>query len=105
MSIRFASFEAYKNFLADKETGKTSVGNIFVCAFHPLAVPFDARLTSFRLFDVISWLGRWCHRSCRRRVSNGGREDPATGTDALPRRSPGDSPVPKCWTRRVQDYS
>ena len=34
MAIRFASFEAYKNFLADKETGKTSVSNIFVCAFH-----------------------------------------------------------------------
>jgi len=34
MSIRFASFEAYKDFLADKETGKTSVGNIFICAFH-----------------------------------------------------------------------
>ena len=33
MSIRFASFEAYKNFLADEETGKTSVGNIFICAF------------------------------------------------------------------------
>ncbi|KAF9645399.1 mitochondrial carrier [Thelephora ganbajun] len=30
MSIRFASFEAYKGFLADKETGKTSVGNIFI---------------------------------------------------------------------------
>jgi len=30
MAIRFASFEAYKNALADKETGKTSVGNIFI---------------------------------------------------------------------------
>ncbi|TFK42819.1 mitochondrial carrier domain-containing protein [Crucibulum laeve] len=30
MAIRFASFEAYKNWLADKETGKTSVGNIFL---------------------------------------------------------------------------
>ena len=30
MAIRFASFEAYKNWLADKETGKTSVGGIFL---------------------------------------------------------------------------
>ena len=30
MAIRFASFESYKSWLADKETGKTSVGNIFI---------------------------------------------------------------------------
>ncbi|KAF8554923.1 mitochondrial carrier [Imleria badia] len=30
MAIRFASFETYKGWLADKATGKTSVGNIFV---------------------------------------------------------------------------
>ena len=30
MSIRFASFEAYKSWLADKETGKTNLGNIFL---------------------------------------------------------------------------
>jgi len=30
MAIRFASFEAYKEWLADKSTGKTSVGNIFI---------------------------------------------------------------------------
>ncbi|KAF6761121.1 succinate/fumarate mitochondrial transporter [Ephemerocybe angulata] len=30
MAIRFASFEAYKDLLADKETGKTSLGGIFV---------------------------------------------------------------------------
>ncbi|KAK0222452.1 mitochondrial carrier domain-containing protein [Armillaria nabsnona] len=30
MAIRFASFEAYKGWLADKETGKTSLGNIFI---------------------------------------------------------------------------
>ena len=29
MAIRFASFETYKSWLADKETGKTSVGRIF----------------------------------------------------------------------------
>jgi len=30
MATRFASFEAYKDWLADNETGKTSVGNIFL---------------------------------------------------------------------------
>ncbi|KAF8959939.1 mitochondrial carrier domain-containing protein [Flammula alnicola] len=30
MAIRFASFEAYKDWLADKETGKTAIGNIFL---------------------------------------------------------------------------
>lgn len=30
MAIRFASFETYKNALADKNTGKTSLGGIFV---------------------------------------------------------------------------
>ncbi|PCH35710.1 mitochondrial carrier [Wolfiporia cocos MD-104 SS10] len=30
MAIRFASFESYRAWLADKETGKTSVGNIFI---------------------------------------------------------------------------
>ena len=32
MAIRFASFEAYKGLLADEETGKTSVGGIFIGA-------------------------------------------------------------------------
>jgi solute carrier family 25 (mitochondrial citrate transporter), member 1 len=32
MAIRFASFEAYKGWLADKETGVTSTGNIFLGA-------------------------------------------------------------------------
>lgn len=30
MAIRFASFEAYKNWLADQTTGKTSTANIFL---------------------------------------------------------------------------
>jgi len=47
MSIRFASFEAYKDFLADKETGKTSVGNIFICAFHLHRRSLDIPLINF----------------------------------------------------------
>lgn len=30
MAVRFASFETYKGWLADKETGKTHLGNIFL---------------------------------------------------------------------------
>ncbi|TCD69414.1 hypothetical protein EIP91_007761 [Steccherinum ochraceum] len=30
MAVRFASFESYKGWLADKNTGQTSVGNIFI---------------------------------------------------------------------------
>ena len=30
MAIRFTSFETYKGWLADRETGVTSVGNIFI---------------------------------------------------------------------------
>ena len=42
MAIRFASFEKYKGWLADKETGKTSLGSIFVGA--PPSLPLlDAR--------------------------------------------------------------
>ena len=33
MAIRFASFEAYKDWLADSKTGQTSVGNIFLGTF------------------------------------------------------------------------
>ena len=32
MAIRFASFETYKNALADKQTGVTSLGGIFIGA-------------------------------------------------------------------------
>lgn len=32
MAVRFASFEAYKDSLANEETGKTSLGNIFIGA-------------------------------------------------------------------------
>ena len=36
MAIRFASFETYKGWLANKETGVTSVGSIFLGAPLPL---------------------------------------------------------------------
>ncbi len=32
MAVRFASFETYKEALADKETGKTNLGSIFLGA-------------------------------------------------------------------------
>ena len=39
MAIRFASFERYKGWLADKETGVTSVGGIFVGEWVCFGVP------------------------------------------------------------------
>ena len=33
MAIRFASFEAYKGWLANRETGKTAIGSIFLGTF------------------------------------------------------------------------
>jgi solute carrier family 25 citrate transporter 1 len=35
MAIRFASFDAYKGLLTDKQTGKTSVGGTFLGAHFP----------------------------------------------------------------------
>ena len=39
MAVRFASFEAYKGWLADKETGVTSIGNIFLGESAPIPGP------------------------------------------------------------------
>lgn len=39
MAIRFAAFETYKNALADKETGKTSTGMVFVGKSIPVGAP------------------------------------------------------------------
>ena len=38
MAIRFTSFETYKNLLADNQTGKTSLGGIFIGLY---AFPFS----------------------------------------------------------------
>lgn len=37
MAIRFASFEQYKSFLRDRESGRTSAGRVFIGA--PLSSP------------------------------------------------------------------
>ena len=49
MAIRFASFETYKELLADRETGKTSIGNIFLGAY-PSSIPAHRTLTTVPLF-------------------------------------------------------
>lgn len=46
MAVRFASFESYKAWLANKETGKTSLGNIFLGAY-PSDSAFSSELNSF----------------------------------------------------------
>jgi solute carrier family 25 citrate transporter 1 len=47
MAIRFASFEAYKGLLADKETGKTSVGGIFIGASLIIALGGSCLISPF----------------------------------------------------------
>ena len=42
MGIRFASFETYKGWLADKKTGKTNVGGIFV-GIRPSPITYSLR--------------------------------------------------------------
>jgi hypothetical protein len=44
MATRFASFEAYKRWLTDKETGQASVGDIFI----------GSRLRLFSLIQILA---------------------------------------------------
>jgi hypothetical protein len=81
MAIRFASFETYKRWLADPETGKTSVGNIFLCAFVPITS--SVAYTYSRVSAVDSWPRCGHHRSHPRCEPYGGCQDPSAGSDAL----------------------
>jgi len=84
MAIRFTSFEAYKGLLADKETGKTSVGGIFICVYLLLYPLYSQSLMPVFLLKC-SWLGRWCDGSRRCCDSYGSREDSAAGSATLAR--------------------
>lgn len=42
MAIRFASFETYKGWLADKSTGKTSTGMVFIGEFYGIVCTVDS---------------------------------------------------------------
>lgn len=87
MSIRFASFETYKGWLADQNTGKVSSTSIFFCmnlffAFHKLIM----RPTSnwkFTSSTMSSRIGGRYYRGCGHRVPDGGGQNPITGSDAL----------------------
>ena len=46
MATRFASFEAYKGWLMDKETRQTSVGNIFIGIFTSVLLYMFLKITS-----------------------------------------------------------
>lgn len=52
MAIRFTSFETYKNALADKETGKTSMGGIFLGEQHN-TLKFDSPAPKFSTAPLI----------------------------------------------------
>jgi|SRR6266850_113797 len=80
MAIRFASFETYKGWLADRETGKTSVGNIFVCAS---SLRRDVTIRMPILVSPPSWPCCGRHRGCLGSEPYGGCQDPSASTDAF----------------------
>lgn len=47
MAIRFASFETYKGALADKNTGKTSTGGVFIGTFQRQYTRLKDLISSF----------------------------------------------------------
>lgn len=53
MAIRFASFEAYKGWLADKETGKTSIGNIFIGMHYITSLITEREVVPGHFFDWV----------------------------------------------------
>jgi hypothetical protein len=81
MAIRFASFEAYKSWLADRNTGKTSVGGIFIGTYYT----FIGRDVQYILpcLQMISGSWRGDHRSGGSSQPNGSREDQTTSTAAF----------------------
>lgn len=91
MAVRFASFEHYKTWLADKETGKTAVGNIFVGSHIHISSRYPLLTPTF-----YSRVGSGYDRSRPSRNTDGSREDPSASTATLPRRSTRGAPIPQC---------
>ena len=81
MAIRFASFESYKRWLADPESGKTSVGNIFLGVSFLYHLPESMLILDF--LPIGSWPRCGHHRSYPRCEPHGGCQDPSAGADAL----------------------
>lgn len=90
MAIRFASFETYQSWLADKATGKTSVGNIFIGRSYQA---FNAAM-HHQYFPSWSCCGN--NGSGRGGVSNGSGENPPSGTATFAGRSHGNAAVSQC---------
>jgi hypothetical protein len=123
MAIRFTSFETYKSALADKDTGKTNLGGIFVGEPSPNAHFNIGALTYCRIFStpytfvlpsplqnfvrnkhvMLSW--SWCGHNggCARSDTHGSSQDPTTGTIALAGGSTRSSPIPKCRPCRLSN--
>jgi hypothetical protein len=103
MATRFASFEAYKGWLTNKETGKTSVGSIFIGLF----------LDSFSLIstpniEFLLWNSRVGCRNNRgggRGDTNGGSQDSTSSATTLSCRPIGSATLPKCRSCRVYHCS
>lgn len=96
MAIRFASFETYKGWLADKSTGKTSTGMVFLgMPYRSFGQPpADSHLTFSRS-------GCWCDRSRCGRDPYGGRQDSTTSAATFSRGPLGDPALSKCRTRSL----
>lgn len=88
MAIRFASFEAYKGWLADKETGKASTGSVFI-GVHTFYTSLFTGLPG-----INSWFGGWYNRSSGCGDANGGGQDSAAGAITLTRRSARSPAIP-----------
>jgi hypothetical protein len=90
MAIRFASFETYKGWLADHETGKTSVGNIFL---GPSFSRHHVMIMVLTLMSPPSWPCCRRHGGRLGSESYGSRQDPTAGTDAFLSRSVGNTTI------------
>ena len=93
MAIRFASFENYKGWLSNKETGKTSVGNIFIGASSSLLL---SSTSPNGHQHSRSW--SWNNRSRRGCNPNGSGENPATSATTFAGGPNGYSEISECGT-------
>lgn len=94
MAIRFASFETYKGWLADKSTGKTSTGMVFLGNLRrsPGQPLTDSNVTCSRSQCR-------CIRSRGGRDPYGGRQDSTTSAATFSCGPLGDPALSKCRAR------
>ena len=93
MAIRFASFESYKGWLSNKETGKANVGSIFIGASSSLLLSnTDPNVRQHSR----SW--SWNNRSRRGCNPNGSGQNPSAGATTFAGGPNGYSEISECGT-------